>query len=309
MSTVIQSNKKYTGSKALPNIIDSLTTTAQKIEYLKKTYASVNGDSAYITSANADSIFAKLKSHRERVIADGGIVLSNAMTLRAIIFAVKNSLTASVFSAVSVEFGIKTSGGAVLKVYDLSGRDLEPVDVSFGKSEDGNLIVLKNTSGTGTGMLTKTSLTAGSGMIVGMSSNDVNTDAASYVRNTVYQNTAGTGNAFSIVENNNGNIGRLSYINVAGGFGYASFDQVGSAYKKYSGIVGLIIPTGGYIFENGLQKGVQILAPKNNAGLAAYPAVVSNSANSFINESWVIVSESRPLAVDLSIHLNKSVFN
>lgn len=310
MATVIQSNKAYTGSKVLPNLIDSISNTADKTAYLKKLYASVQGDSSYITSANADSIFSTLKTHRERVLADGGIVLSLAQTLRAIIFAVKNSLTTANYSAVSPEFGVKLSGINVTKVYDLAGRDQEVSTGSFTRSIDNNLNVIS--AATQSSLISKAaSLTGGVGIIIGSSSHDINSDTTSLVRSpTILQNAAGTGSSLINIENNNGNVARLSYVLGSGSNVSMSYSQAGAAYLKYAGIVGISIGGGATnLYENGTQKATSATVSKDLTAIALYPASTISSANSFLNESWVINSTSTELAQALSIHLNKSVFN
>lgn len=310
MATVIQSNKAYTGSKVLPNIIDGITTTADKTAYLKKLYASVQGDTTYITSANADSLFTTLKTHRERVLADGGIVLSLAQTLRAIIFAVKNSLTTANYSAVSPEFGVKLSGINVTKVYDLAGRDQEVLAGSFTRSIDNNLNVVS--AATLSTLISKAaSLTGGSGTIIGSSSNDINSDTTSLVRSpTLLQNGAGTGSSLLNIENNNGNVARLSYVLNTGSSSSMSYSQVGASYLKYAGIVGVSIGGAATTFyENGNQKSTSATASKDLSAISLYPASTISSANSFLNEGWVINSTSTALAQALSVHLNKSIFN
>lgn len=309
MATVIQSNKAYTGSKVLPNIIDGITTTTDKTSYLKKLYASVLGDSAYITSANADSLFSTLKTHRDRVIADGGIVLSLAQTLRAIIFALKNSLTTANYSAVSPEFGVKLSGINVTKVYDLAGRDQEVLTGSITRTIDGNLNVIS--AAAPASLISKAaSLTGGVGIIIGSSSHDINSDTTSLVRSpTILQNAAGTGTSFINIENNNGNVARLTYTVASGSTTTASYSQVGAGYLKYAGIVAITNATNMFFYENGVQKSTATTTPKDYTGIALYPASTISSANSFLNESWVINSTSTALAQALGIHLNKSIFN
>lgn len=309
MATVIQSNKAYTGSKVLPNIIDGITTTADKTSYLKKLYASVQGDTTYITSANADSLFSTLKTHRDRVLADGGIVLSLAMTLRAIIFADKNTLTSANYSAYSAGFGVKLSGSTVVKVYDLAGRDQTAVTGSFTRTIDGNLNVVS--ASVASSLVAATAFTGGAGTIIGSSSNDVNSDATSLVRApALLQNAAGTGSRYMDVENNNGNVARLSYMLTSGTVTSVNYNQVGANYLKYAGIAGISIGGGAStIYENGTQKSTSATASKDLTGLAIYLGSTISSANSFLNESWVINSTSTALAQALSVHLNKSVFN
>lgn len=310
MSILIQSNKQYTGSKVLPNLIDSISNTADKLSYLKKLYASVQGDSNYITTVNADSLFTTLKTHRERVLADGGIVLSLAQTLRAIIFALKNSLTTANYSAMSPEFGVKLSGTSVVKVYDLAGRDQEVLTGSFTRAIDNNLNVISAVAQSS--LISKAaSITGGSGTIIGSSSNDVNTDTTSLVRApALFQNATGTGSRLADIENNNGNVARLNYTFASGSVSVMNYTQVGAAYLKYSGIVGISIGGGATtLYENGTQKVTSATASKDLTAIALYPGSTINSANSFLNESWVINSTSTALAQALSIHLNKSVFN
>lgn len=309
MATVIQSNKAYTGSKVLPNIIDFITTTSDKTVYLKKLYGSVQGDTTYITSANADSLFSTLKAHRDRVIADGGVVLSLAMTLRAIIFADKNTLTSANYSAYSAGFGVKLSGSTVVKVYDLSGRDQTAVIGSFTRTVDANLNVIS--ASVASSLIATTQFTGGAGTIIGSSSNDVNSDTTSLVRApALFQNAQGTGSRYMDVENNNGNVARLSYTLNSGTATSINYSQAGANYLKYAGIVGISIGGGAStLYENGIQKSTSATASKDLTGLSVYLGATISSANSFLNESWIINSTSTSLAQALSVHLNKSIFN
>ena len=309
MATVIQSNKAYTGSRVLPNIIDGITTTADKTAYLKKLYASVQGDTTYITSANADSLFSTLKAHRDRVIADGGVVLSLAMTLRAIIFSDKNTLTSANYSASSVGFGVKLSGISVVKVYDLSGRDLTVLSGSFTRAVDENLNV--SSASSQSSLICTTPLTGGAGTIIGSCSNDVNNDTTSLIRSPfLAQNAAGSGGLYASIENNNGNVARLSYTLSSGTAASLNYNQAGANYLKYAGIAGISIGGGATtLYENGTQKSISGTASKDMTGLPIHVGATISSANSFLNESWVINSISTSLAQALSVHLNKSIFN
>lgn len=309
MSVILQSNKRYTGSKVLPNIIDSITTTAEKVSYLQRLYSSVKGDTAYITTSNTDSLFNALKAHRDRVINDGGIVLSLAMTLRAIIFATKNSLTSANYSAVSPEFGVKLSGTNIVKVYDLSGRDQTGLTGSFTRTVDNNLNVIS--ASVASSLIAPVPFTGGAGTIIGSSSNDVNSDTTSLVRApALFQNAQGTGSRYIDIENNNGNVARLSYMFSSGTAAAINYSQAGANYLKYAGIVGISIGGGAStLYENGTQKSTSTTPSKDLTGLAIYIGATISSANSFLNESWVINSTSQTLAQDLSNHLNKSIFN
>ena len=309
MTTVIKSNKAYTGNKTLPNIIDFATTTAERKSYLTDTYAKVSNDTSYITDANADSLFTKLTTHRNRVLADGGIVPSLAQTLRAIIFASTHGLTGTRFTALSADFGVKMDGSVVNKVYDLSGRDLEPLSGAFTKSTVGSLT---NVSASVLSSLIhkgeKFAFT--SGMILGSSSNDILSDATSRIRTPmIIPNSAGTGTAVAYIENNNGNLAKLSYMVANGTPVFLTTPQSEGNYNKYAGLVGLSIANGSsYLYENGVQKSQSASASKDLSETDTYLSAQISSAGSMLNESWVINSASQSLAVALSNHLNKAEF-
>lgn len=306
MATVIQSNKQYTGTKVLPNIIDSISSTADKVAFLKKLYATVSNDTSYITSQNADALFGTLKAHRERVIADGGIVLSMAHTLRAIVFAAKNALSTANYSAWSPDFGLKLVGSTAVKMYDLSGRDLEASSGTMFKALDNNLNVV-STNATAS-MLRTSAFTGSAGIIIGSCSHDIDNGTSTLIRApSLFQNAAGTGTQIANIENNIGNVARFSYTLASGTAANINYTQVGPNYSKYAGIVGLSVGSGSsYLYENGNQKATSATASKDLTGVAIYPGITISSANSFLNESWMINSTSQALAQALSMHLNKT---
>lgn len=309
MSTIIKSNKAYTGNKVLPNVIDFITTTSDRKSYLTDIYSTVNNDVSYITDANADNIFSKLKTHRQRVINDGGIVPSLAQTLRALIFSISNNLTSEKFTAASADFGIKIVGNAITKVYDISGRDLEIFGGSFTRANVGNLSNL-TANITSTLMYKVAKFSLSEGVIIGSSSDDILSDTTSNIRSPlIFSNSAATGAALVSIENNNGNVARLSYTLSSGTATQLTSSQSGGNYKKYAGLVGLSIPNGAsYLYENGVQKSVSQTPSKALAAVDAYLALQIASAGSMLNESWVINSASIDLAIALSDHLNKAIF-
>lgn len=310
MTTVIKSNKAYTGNKSLPNILDFVTTAAERKSYLIDTYAKVSNDTSYITDSNADSLFTKLTTHRNRVLADGGIVPSLAMTLRAIIFAAKNSLTTSQYTALSADFGVKMNGSIVTKVYDLAGRDHEPSAGAFTKNTVGSLTNV-SASVISSLMHKAAKFTITSGMILGSSSDDILSDAVSKITAPLLlPNAAGTGSVLhGSVESNNGNQARFWYVLASGTQVSLNAPQVGEDYKKYAGLVGLSVANGSsYLYENGAQKTQSASASKDLSAVDIYLAAQISSTGSMLNESWVINSASQSLAVALSNHLNKAAF-
>lgn len=309
MSTIIKSNKPYTGNKTLPNIIDFVATTAERKSYLVDKYSTVSNDTSYITDVNADSLFTKLTTHRNRVLADGGIVPSLAQTLRAMIFASTHGLTSTTFTAISADFGVKMSGSSVTKVYDLSGRDHETNAGSFTKTTVNGLTNIS--ASTISAMMYKGAKFAiTDGVILGSSSDDILDDATSYIRTpNILSNIEGTGAPAAYIENNNGSLARLQYTSASGTTLRINLPQTEGNYKKYAGLVGLTTASGSsYLYENGEQKGQLATPSKDLSATDTYLSAQISSAGSMINESWVINSSSQTLAVALSNHLNKAEF-
>lgn len=309
MSVVIMSNKAYTGNKALPNIMDSITETASKTQFLKKLYATVGGDPSYITDQNSDSLFLSLKTHKNRVIADGGIVLSLAGTLRGIIFSIQNSLTSTIFSAYSPDFGVKLIGNSVTKMYDISGRDMVMSSGSFEKATDAGFNVIKNTA-TST-LIANNFLVGGQGMILGSSLHDADAGSSSSqaVKGMYMSDTANaSGIGVGYLESNQGGTSRLYYKRLADGvMTNLPYDQ-STNYRKYSGLVGYMSNSNNRveIYENGVLKAGASAAQVDLSTTNIYPVISALSLNSYIRESWIIKSTSQNLAVTLSNYLNKS---
>jgi len=310
MAVVIQSNNVYTGNKALPNIIDSITQTSSKTQFLKKLYATINGDTAYITDANSDVLFDALKAHRTRVLADGGLIPSLANTLRALIFANQNSLTIANYSAFAADFGIKLVGNTVTKLYDIAGRDMKVNSGTFERATDAGFNVLKNTA-TST-LISESYIIGNQGMILGSSLHDADAGSSSSqaVKGMYMSDTAnGSGVGVGYLESNQGGFSRLYYKRqVDNVMTSLSYDQVGN-YKKYSGLVGYLSNSNNRveIYENGVLKNGAAAAQVDLSAVNIYPVISALSLNSFIRESWIIRSTSQNLAMLLSNYLNKSV--
>ncbi|NUF19334.1 hypothetical protein HUN24_09610 [Acinetobacter baumannii] len=310
MAVVIQSNNVYTGNKALPNIIDSITQTSSKTQFLKKLYATINGDTAYITDANSDVLFDALKAHRTRVLADGGLIPSLANTLRALIFANQNSLTIANYSAFAADFGIKLVGNTVTKLYDIAGRDMKVNSGTFERATDAGFNVLKNTA-TST-LISESYIIGNQGMILGSSLHDADAGSSSSqaVKGMYMSDTAnGSGTGVGYLESNQGGFSRLYYKRqVDNVMTSLSYDQVGN-YKKYSGLVGYLSNSNNRveIYENGVLKNGATAAQVDLSAVNIYPVISALSLNSFIRESWIIRSTSQNLAMLLSNYLNKSV--
>lgn len=310
MTVVIQSNVAYTGNKALPNIIDIISGTTTKTQYLRKLYATVGGDTTYITDANSDTLFGSLKSHRARVMADGGIVLSLANTLNAIIFASKNALAAANYSAFSPSFGVKLVGNSVVKLYDIAGRDMKLYVGAFERAVDAGHNVIKNTA-TST-LIAESSLLGNQGMILGTSLHDADagSSAVSQVVKGMYMsdNAASSGAGSGYLETNNGGISRLHYKRAVDSvMTNLPYDQ-STTYKKYSGLVGYMSNSNNRveIYENGELKAGATIAQVDLSATNIYPTISALSLNSLVRESWLIRSTSQNLAQALSVYLNKS---
>ncbi|WP_065724983.1 hypothetical protein [Acinetobacter baumannii] len=310
MAVVIQSNNVYTGNKALPNIIDSITQTSSKTQFLKKLYATINGDTAYITDANSDVLFDALKAHRTRVLADGGLIPSLANTLRALIFAKQNSLAIADYSAFAADFGVKLVGNTVIKLYDIAGRDMKVNSGTFERATDAGFNVLKNTA-TST-LISENSIQGNTGMILGSSLHDADAGSSSSqaVKGMYMSDTAnGSGVGVGYLESNQGGVSRLYYKRqVDNVMTNLPYDQVGN-YKKYSGLVGYLSNSNNRveIYENGVIKNGATAAQVDLSAMSIYPVISALSLNSFIRESWIIRSTSQNLALLLSNYLNKSI--
>ena len=311
MAISLVSNMAYTGSMVLPNIIDNLTAAEEKTDFLKKLLAADGSDSSKITAENTDTLFNSLKAHRNRVAADGGVVLSMSKALAALLFASENSITATNFSAYAVGFGVKVSGNTITKIYDISTNacDLTALTGTMSKASDSGYDVLKSNAATTYISKTNTFTAANSGIILGGSSHDVDlgTLPANSVRPIMLlQNGAGTGNPAAYMENNQGGTAKLYFTNSAGASVAISFDQAGANYKKYSGISGVEKADGSsLIYENGVMKTFTAATGKNWNGISLYPAISIQALNSFVRESWVINSNSETLAQALGVYLNK----
>lgn len=311
MAYLIKSNKAYTGNKVLPNVIDYLATTASRMEHLKKLLVSVGGDASYITELNADSIHNTLKTHRTRVVNDGGNVPSMADTLKAIIFALKNSLTSDIYSAYSPNFGLKMNGTSVIKVYDLNGRDYELLSGQLERAVDGNLNVIKNLA-TSTMISKVNSLAGGQGMILGACVHDADAGSSSSlsVRGMyMSDNPNASGTSLGHIETNSGGQTRLYYRRQADDvLTSLPYDQT-TNYKKFAGLVGYMSNsnTRVEIYENGALKAGATAGQKDISTATIYPTMTMLSLNSLFNESWIVKSNSQALAIALSNYLNRSI--
>ncbi|MFV5640727.1 hypothetical protein [Acinetobacter oleivorans] len=312
MAVVIQSNNVYTGNKALPNIIDSITQTSSKTQFLKKLYATINGDTSYITDANSDVLFDSLKAHRTRVLADGGLIPSLANTLRAFIFAHQNSLVIANYSAFAADFGIKLVGtsNTITKLYDIAGRDMKVNSGTFERATDAGFNVLKNTA-TST-LISESYILGNQGMILGSSLHDADAGSSSSaaVKGMYMSDTAnGSGVGVGYLESNQGGSSRLYYkLQANNTMTSLPYDQTVN-YKKYSGLVGYLSNSNNRveIYENGNLKAGATAAQVDLSAVNIYPVISALSLNSFIRESWIIRNTSQNLAMLLSNYLNKSV--
>ena len=312
MAISLVSNMSYTGSMALPNIIDTLTMTAEKTDFLKKILATDGGDSSKITPENTNTLFNSLKAHRSRVAADGGVVLSMSKTLAALVFASENAITTTNFSAYAVGFGIKVSGSIITKIYDLSinACDLTALVGTLSKATDFGFDVLKSNATTTYISKTTPFVAANSGIILGGSSHDVDvgTAPANSVRPIILTlNGAGSGIPAAYLENNQGGTAKLIFTNTSNVNVTTTYDQTVANYKKYAGITGVEkAANSSLIYENGVMKQFNAQAGKDWNGVSLYPAISIQALNSFVRESWVINSSSEALAKALGVYLNKS---
>lgn len=312
MAAAVKSDGLYKGNKIVPNAMDYITETPTKTIFLKKLYALAGEDANYITDANSVDIFASLNNHRLRVNADGGLILSLANTLRALVFAKKNLITAANFSAYSADFGVKLLGSSntVVKLYDLSGRDMKVLSGAVERSSDQGHNVLKNTAIST--LIALTSMTGNQGMILGSSLHDA--DAGSSSSQAVKgmfmsDNAAASGVSLGYLESNNGGFSRLYYRRAADGqTTNVSYDQTNN-YKKYTGLVGYLSNSNNRveIYENGVVKGAATAAQVDISAATIYPTISALSLNSFLRESWLIRSTDQQLAIALSNYLNKSI--
>ncbi|MFN6969611.1 MAG: hypothetical protein ACK4NN_02040 [Rheinheimera sp.] len=313
MAITLVSNQAYSGSLSLPNVIDKITGLPEKTDFLKKLLAADGGDPSRITSENTSSLFDALKTHRGRVVADGGVVLSMAKTLLALIFANTNSIASNTFAAYSAVFGIKVSGNTITKIYDLSTNacDLTALTGTLSKATDSGFDVLKSNATTTYISKTTPFVAANSGIILGGSSHDVDvgTAPANSVRPILLTlNSTGSGVLAAYLEDNQGGTAKLIFTNTSNVNVTVQYDQAGANYKKYAGITGVEKAAGSsLIYENGVMKQFNAQVGKDWNGISLYPAISIQALNSFVRESWVINSNSETLAQALGVYLNKSV--
>lgn len=122
MSKIWVSDKSYTGALKLDNLIDSLSSAKEKYDYVYSSLLSQNVDVSTLTEAQAVSVIDSFKTHKNRVISDGGYLLNTNKTLRAIHFAINKKLTGVAYSALSLAFGYKLNESKQLvKLYSISG--------------------------------------------------------------------------------------------------------------------------------------------------------------------------------------------
>lgn len=314
MTVVIVSDKSTKVTRVLPNLLDDLPgqPTAKKTENLRKLYANAGGDPSYITDSNSDSILTQLNSHRSRVASDGGFVLSNSNTLRAIIFAMQNGITSASASAYSPDFGVKlvsTGSTFITKVYDLFGRDMRISTGTFESTTDAGFNVLKNAAAAT--MISESSFLGGQGMILGVSlhDGDAGSSSSQAVKGMYMSDNANaTGVGVGYLESNQGGVSRFYYKQTSGTMVNISYDQT-SNYKKYSGLVGYMSNSNSKveIYENGSLKTTSTAAQSDLTAVTIFPTISALSANSFIRESWLVKNTSQTLAIALSNYLNKSV--
>lgn len=315
MATLIISNKKYKGSKTLPHIMDFMVDVTEKVEYLQQLYSSVDGDVNYITTDNANTLLDKLSAHRVRVTSDGGVVLSLAMTLRAIIFADKHQLVESAYSALSPDFGVKMSGTVVTKVYDLSGRDQVPYFSDTNLTINNNLNVLTSTVADTAGFMQLSPLTGAAGMVLGSCSWDTQPTSAHYVcaprvysdGNNSLGRPTGLGTPDLAVHNVNGSQAKVDFDSISSGF--QTLTKVNKDVK-YSGITAIVLANQkAELFINGVSvNSTTSVLPVDLTGKTLYSASIIKSANSFLSEHWMIASSDVELAKSLGVYLNKTQF-
>lgn len=315
MSTILISNKSYSGNTALPNLIDRITTVDEKTNFLKAMLSGAGVDSSKVNAGNTDSLFNALKSYRSRVVSDGGFIVSMGKTLDALIFANNNSIAAADFAAYSASFGIKTStvsSNTISKVYDLSVNNADITLVSGGaflRESESSHDVFKTTGAASYISQKNGILAANGGFVIGTSAHDdtIVGDINNRIR-PVYLAVApsGAGGEHASIEVNQGQTAKLNYIAATNSISTATFTQVGAAYKKYSGLSAVIVdgvtPS---FYENGLRMAIGVFAAKSQVGVTVYPSILAHTSNSYLRESWVIRSSSSNLAIELSNYLNK----
>lgn len=308
MSIVVKSDLPYTGSKNLPNIIDFIVTATDKAQYLQKLISSVGGDMAYITQSNAPDLFSKLIAHRARVIADGGIVLSLANTLKAIIFATKNNLTSSSYHAVSPDFGVKTTGAKVIKLYSLGAVDLFPKTGDITKENNGNLNLLRMPASSSMLAANLSTFTTSTGLVLGTSSYTVGTGLGSTLYSpSLYSNIETTGTSPGNIQSTGGSTVRLGYRK-ADGNGNSFLMSAVSYHKDYSGTT-FVLNSGGNIsgYINDVEVKTVLSDAESLVGVPLYIGLSNSGDVSYLSEQWVIASNSGSLAKNLSAHLDKKI--
>lgn len=319
MSTIIYSDKRYTGSLRLPNIIDSLDTAASKINFINTKLSNTQK----LADDKALAVFDKAKAHRLRVNNDGGQVISLVSVIKALAFAESNNLSATMFSAHSTGFGVKVvSSGKVIKSYGISGIDLHQSvsDVNHAVMRDLEVYTAPGSSE----MVADTPLVAGSSLILGscmadygITSNNPYVSAPKLYTEVTKSNDVVTpvGTSTAWMSANKGNTTDSYYLDYTATDNsiknlFESASATSGVYRfAWDGLVGMIDSSSGIsLYRNGsVSKTDTSSLAKNLAGSNLYLALQFFTVTyGGINEFWVINSSSTEIAKNLSVHLNKN---
>lgn len=305
MSLVLKSNKAYTGSKQLINLIDLVTTDADKTDYVSTLYTTDGGDPN--TIVNPTIVFDKLKAHRQRVINDGGIVLSLPKTLSAIVLADNNSISNADFFAASASFGAKLTGSIVNKVYALGGYgDITVSGSGVSYSEDAGLHTIGNVSSQVTLSAAQT-MTFDNGTILGACTKEALPDSTAthiFAPRLSYID----GGSTVLTNRLHNNRAANSYIEYETASTSVQLSLNSSYYKEYHGVAAVASwATGAEMFQNGVSRSTRADFGKNLSSKAITVSTVLNSSAGRLAEFWAIDSASHSLAQALSVHLDNSL--
>lgn len=316
MSLILRSDTVYTGTVRAKHLLTFLTTPSSKTAMLTKMLESIGADTTYVTDTTSPTIVEKLLTHVERIQGLGANLLSLEYTLKAIVFVLENSLSDSDYIAVSADFGVSAdSDGIINNLYSLDGRTLvknpfRETKLQLDNWQGGNVVrSWDETIATGD-MRTETSLTASEGLIMGQcllqnkplflpglavlnaakttefsaASLRIKRDTASYIM--MYMPTT----SFTAAKSFTWGAPSKESLQKAGVVSLYDYGTVNNKLMHNGSVV--IDKTEGFTSYN----------------LASMPILLSVGPNSKSNgliEIWLINSNSTPLAVALSNHLNR----
>lgn len=298
MSVILQSNKQYTGEKALPSYNQILTSASQV-----------------------------MSDYSSRVLADGGVINSPSITQKTINFIFTNNLFGRMEVCASPFFGRKLdSNGNVLKLYSIDGEDLETVAIGTGAgakptiSATGGVLfaagaVSTDANGHILSTATKRARSKNGRMALSVAIKSVkNTGLASVAAFTTHGVPPLSSDIFSVLtqalEASNPTMGRVN-LNLAGAYAQAS--AMGSKLGNTATVYAKQSPNFAKLYVNGAEVDIPVLGVSdgkvfNNEYYVDFGGIMRGvgtgySAGVEIN-SMMLIGDARPeqaIALDLFV--------